>query len=200
VRMLLIFFSLLLSHSALAEINVELQKKLLAMEFEDQEIRKNIMKFGAGKVPQALLDKAHKIDDRNTKKIKDIVAGNGWPTKELVGVEGVSAAFIIVQHSLDLNFQESMLSNLGKSYERNEGISGQQLALLTDRVLLARGKKQTYGTQVAVENNEIIFKPIEDKKIVDKLRAKMKMPPLAFYKKVMEEAYGIKDHPDIDLD
>ncbi|NOX43921.1 MAG: hypothetical protein GXP19_09355 [Gammaproteobacteria bacterium] len=198
--MLLIFFSLLLSHSALAEINVELQKKLLAMEFEDQEIRKNIMKFGAGKVPQALLDKAHKIDDRNTKKIKDIVAGNGWPTKELVGVEGVSAAFIIVQHSLDLNFQESMLSNLGKSYERNEGISGQQLALLTDRVLLARGKKQTYGTQVAVENNEIIFKPIEDKKIVDKLRAKMKMPPLAFYKKVMEEAYGIKDHPDIDLD
>jgi hypothetical protein len=111
----------------------------------------------------------------------------------------VSAAFLIVQHSPDRTFQESMLSNLHESYRNNEGISGQQLALLTDKVLLGQGKKQIYGTQFDVKNNEVVFKPIEDMKTIDQLRKEMKMPPLAFYKRMVEEMYGIKDYPDIDL-
>ncbi len=27
----------------------------------------------------------------------------------------------------------------------------------------------------------------------------VELPPLSFYKKLMEEMYGIKDHPDIEL-
>jgi hypothetical protein len=162
-------------------------------------LRKEIIKLGTKKIPQELIDKIHAIDVRNTKQLKKIIANYGWPHKELVGINGVSAAFLIVQHSPDRNFQESVLSNLNKSFKSNKGISGQQLALLTDRVLLTQGKKQLYGTQFDVENNVIVFKPIKNEKIVDKLRAEMKMPPLSFYKKLLEELYGIKDDTDINL-
>ena len=199
MRILSILLFTLTSGFAIAEINVELQKTLLLMESEDQGVRKEIMSFGNNKIPQELLNKASLIDNRNTKELKNIVSMHGWPVKALVGLDGVSAAFIIVQHSPDNDFQEAMLSNLNESYKNNEGISGQQLALLSDRVLLSQGKKQIYGTQISVENNEVVFKPIDNKQAVDKLRRQMKMPPLAFYKKMMEEAYGIKDHPDIDL-
>jgi len=199
MRVLIIIFSLIVSSVIKADINLELQKYLLSMEFEEQKIRKNIMVFRNNKIPQKLIDKAHTIDVKNTKNLKKIIAEHGWPNKELVGTNGVSAAFLIVQHSPDSNFQESMLANLNKSYKSNEGISGQQLALLIDRVLINQGKKQLYGTQFDIENNMVTFKPIKDKKIVDKLRAEMKMPPLAFYKKMMEEFYGIKNYPDIKL-
>lgn len=199
MRFILVLFFLSLPIFAISEVNLELHKMLLFMELEDQKIRKEINTFGAEKAPQELLDKANVIDAKNTRTLKNMIKKYGWPNKELIGIDGVSAMFLIIQHSSDLNFQESMLPNLERGYQNNEGVSGQQLALLTDRVLLAQGKKQIYGTQVKVENNEIIFKPIESEETVDNLRKKMKMPPLAFYKKLMEEAYGLKDHPDIEL-
>nr|WP_228371070.1 DUF6624 domain-containing protein [Shewanella piezotolerans] len=87
-----------------------------------------------------------------------------------------------------------------KSYLNNEGVSGQQVALLTDRVLIAQGKKQIYGTQADLSEGKVVFSPIEDEANVDKRRKKMNMPPLGLYLKLMEEMYGIKDHPEIDLE
>lgn len=92
-----------------------------------------------------------------------------------------------------------MLPYLKQSYLNGEGVSGQQVALLTDRVLIAQGKKQIYGTQVDVSEGKVVFSPIEDETNVDKRREKMKMPPLDLYLKIMEKVYGIKEHPEIDL-
>lgn len=182
-----------------AEVNLPLQKQLLDMGGEDQKIRNELLKLGWKNAPKELLERLRQIDQSNTDRLKDIIKEHSWLTKHLVGVEGVGAAFLIIQHSPDTAFKEEMLPYLEQSYLSNDGISGQQLALLTDRVFIAQGKAQIYGTQADLSEGKVVFSPIEDEANVDKRRKKMNMPPLEFYRKLMEEMYGIKDHPEIEL-
>jgi len=182
-----------------AEVNLPLQKELIEMEVEDQNIRNKIGEAGWQKPPKALLEQMMQIDKSNTEKLKAIIKKHSWVTTDLVGVNGVGAAFLVIQHSPDMAFKEKMLPYLKKSYLNGEGVSGQQVALLTDRVLTAKGNKQVYGTQADIIEGKVVFHPIEDEVNVDKRRQEMKMPPLDFYLKIMEKMHGIKDHPEIEL-
>ena len=194
-----LFLLLLIPFYSFAEINLPLQKELIEMEIEDQHIRNKIGEAGWQNPPKALLEQMMKIDESNTGKLKAIIKKHHWVTKDLVGVKGVGAAFLVIQHSPDVAFKVKMLPYLKQSYLNGEGVSGQQVALLTDRVLIAQGKKQIYGTQADVSEGKVVFSPIEDETNVDKLREEMKMPSLDFYLKIMEKMYGIKEHPEIDL-
>ena len=194
-----LFLLLIIPFYSFAEINLPLQKELIEMEIEDQHIRNKIGEAGWQNPPKALLEQMMKIDESNTGKLKAIIKKHHWVTKDLVGVKGVGAAFLVIQHSPDVAFKVKMLPYLKQSYLNGEGVSGQQVALLTDRVLIAQGKKQIYGTQADVSEGKVVFSPIEDETNVDKLREEMKMPSLDFYLKIMEKMYGIKEHPEIDL-
>jgi len=194
-----LFLLLIIPFYSFAEINLSLQKELIEMEIEDQHIRNKIGEAGWQNPPKALLEQMMKIDESNTGKLKAIIKKHHWVTKDLVGVKGVGAAFLVIQHSPDVAFKVKMLPYLKQSYLNGEGVSGQQVALLTDRVLIAQGKKQIYGTQADVSEGKVVFSPIEDETNVDKRREEMKMPPLDFYLKIMEKMYGIKEHPEIDL-
>jgi len=194
-----LFLLLIIPFYSFAEINLPLQKELIEMEIEDQHIRNKIGEAGWQNPPKALLEQMMKIDESNTGKLKAIIKKHHWVTKDLVGVKGVGAAFLVIQHSPDVAFKVKMLPYLKQSYLNGEGVSGQQVALLTDRVLIAQGKKQIYGTQADVSEGKVVFSPIEDETNVDKRREEMKMPPLDFYLKIMEKMYGIKEHPEIDL-
>lgn len=195
-----LIFILITPFITLAEVNLSLQSQLIEMKVQDQKIRSAIGKVSWQNAPKELLEKLIQIDENNTAKLKAIIKKHSWLTRELVGVEGVNAAFLVIQHSPDIIFKAQMLPYLKKSYLNDEGVTGQQIALLTDRVLIAQGKKQLYGTQADIRHGQVVFSPIEDEANVDKRRADMKMPPLDFYLKLMEEMYGIKDHPEIDLD
>ncbi|WP_206012064.1 DUF6624 domain-containing protein [Pseudoalteromonas sp. Z1A8] len=197
IRYLLLL--LIIPFYSFAEVNLPLQKELIEMEVEDQHIRNKIGEVGWQNPPKELLEKMIKIDNSNTVRLKTIIKKHSWVTKDLVGVKGVGAAFLVIQHSPDVAFKEKMLPYLKQSYLNGEGVSGQQVALLTDRVLIAQGKKQIYGTQANVTEGKVVFSPIEDETNVDKRREKMKMLPLDFYLKIMEKMYGIKEHPEIDL-
>ncbi|MBU2428517.1 MAG: hypothetical protein KKA56_16690 [Gammaproteobacteria bacterium] len=194
-----LFLFLFLPFFVLAEINQPLQNLLLDMEKIDQDVRKELGQLGWDKAPQDLQDKLARIDESNTQKLKEILNGRAWFTENEVGKTGIVAAFLIIQHSPDFEFKEKMLPVLKKSYFNGEGITGQEIALLTDRILINKGEKQLYGTQVDIRSGAVIFEPISAPETVDERRAEMKMPPLEFYKKLMEEMYDIKDHPEIDL-
>ncbi len=194
-----LFLLLIIPFYSFAEINLPLQKELIEMEIEDQHIRNKIGEAGWQNPPKALLEQMMKIDESNTGKLKAIIKKHYWVTKDLVGVKGVEAAFLVIQHSPDVAFKVKMLPYLKQSYLNGEGVSGQQVALLTDRVLIAQGKKQIYGTQADVSEGKVVFSPIEDETNVDIRREEMNMPSLDFYLKIMEKMYGIKEHPEIDL-
>jgi hypothetical protein len=69
-------------------------------------------------------------------------------------------------------------------------VSGTDLAYLTDRVLVADGKKQRYGTQFHRVDGKLVPQPIEDEAAVDDRRKAVGMGTLAEYRKQMEAVYA----------
>lgn len=198
--MRLFYLLLLLPVLATANTDTTLQTPLLQMANLDQSIRNELVQMGWENASETLKAKLISVDKENTQTLKAMLKERQWFTKSEVGQAGIDAAFLIVQHSPDHEFQSSMLPKLKASYLNNEGVSGQDVALLTDRVHIHNGGKQRYGTQADLKDNKIVFMPIENAETVDKRRAEMNLPPLAIYKKMMEEVCGIKDHPEINLD
>ena len=132
---------------------------------------------------------AHKADSDNTAWLKQVVENHGWPTRTLVGNDGASAAWLLVQHAdADRKFQRKCLELMVKLPKAE--ISQTDIAYLLDRVLLAEGKKQVYGTQFDTVNGKLQPRPLEDEANVDKLRSAVGLPPLAEYAKQMEKVYG----------
>lgn len=65
------------------------------------------------------------------------------------------------------------------------------MALLTDRVLLAQGKPQRYGTQFADAGHGVMeLRPAEDLTTLDARRRAVGLQPLDAYKAMLSEMYG----------
>lgn len=62
--------------------------------------------------------------------------------------------------------------------------------MLEDRVRVADGKPQLYGTQLA--NNPLRFEPIEDEAHVDARRSSVGLPPMAEYARMFGLSYPAK--------
>ena len=61
-----------------------------------------------------------------------------------------------------------------------------------DRVRIADGLPQVYGTQAHIGNGRLEFYPIEDAASVDQRRASLGMVPLSEYRRALEQAYLIR--------
>lgn len=184
----------------------DLRSELLRRTKTDQEARQAWIKWmndngtngGVGKgtlskEKQAEFEKVsatmHAVDEENTKWLQGIVEKAGWPTNTAVGKDGANAAWLLVQHAdADPKFQRRCLDLMTK-LPKGE-ISQSNLAYLTDRVLLAEGKKQLYGTQFIAVDGKWKPRPIEDEGNVDKRRAEAGLSTLADYTKVIEKQYG----------
>ncbi len=71
-------------------------------------------------------------------------------------------------------------------------VSGQDVALLTDRALVGQGKPQRYGTQFVGYDNTAAIKmqPTADIGKLDARRAAIGLPPMNIYACVLRAAYG----------
>jgi hypothetical protein len=181
-----------------------LRKELLAMLKEDQQARTAMLKeMGEkglsplkGKTTDPRLQKLlaeiqrkwAEVDTKNRLRLEKIVDKCGWPGKSLVGKDGAHAAFVLVQHADQQRAFQKRCLKLMKAAPKGE-VEPQDIAYLTDRVLVGEKKKQRYGTQL--EGKDGVFKalPIEDDKNVDKRRAAVGLPPLAEYLKTAQQFY-----------
>jgi hypothetical protein len=166
-----------------------LREELLKREREDQAIRNDLIKNGTDHPDKAIEARMALIDSDNTTRMKEIVKRYGWPGPELVGADGAHAAFLLVQHSPDLAFQQAMLPLVRRSYESGK-LSAWNYALLQDRVLMLEGKPQMYGMALKPwTGKEPVLYPIEDEVNVDKRRAKIGLPPLREYLESIKRLY-----------
>lgn len=156
-----------------AGFNQALHDELLAMLESDQEER-----MGEGALN----------DTDRTERLKEIVAEHGWPTISLVGEDGEDAAWAIAQHSdHDPEFQARALDLIREAVAQGEASPG-NLAYLTDRVAVAAGEPQVYGTQVGcTEDGPAPAEPIDDTEAVEAARAEVGLEPLADYLAEMAE-------------
>ncbi|MEL6442699.1 MAG: DUF6624 domain-containing protein [Bacteroidota bacterium] len=121
------------------------------------------------------------IDSLNTAWLKGVVAERGWPKASEVGEQGASDAWLLAQHAdRDRAFQREVLGLMEAAVAEGEA-SGSDFAYLTDRVRLAAGEPQVYGTQLRVVDGQPVPREIEDADGVDARRAAVGLNSLADY-------------------
>lgn len=154
--------------------NVELRDELLTLRNQYQELRsetpaKNDKKYQAYSLH--VLD----FNKKSTARMKEIITEHGWPDNSLVGEVGAHAAWLLIQHSdTDPIFQEKCLNLLKEAYQKGEA-SGSNYAFLYDRVMVNKGEKQLFGTQVRLNNETKLyeFQPIEKEEDLNKRRSEV---------------------------
>lgn len=186
MRFIMSLTILFISMTAMAQVDNVLYNQLNNMAQQNQQVQQSLTKYAGENVPVALQKIATVIDRLHTQTLKEIITLHGWPSKNQVGEKGVQAAFMLLQNSQNLVFQQDMLPLVIQSFLDKEGIAGQDVAQFTDNVSIRLGKKQVFGTQAEWVNGNVIFSPIEDENNVDLLRAQMGMSSLKEYKKTLE--------------
>src|SRR6516225_2415670 len=127
----------------------------------------------------------------------DMITDIGWPGRSIVGDDGADAAWLLVQHAdHDPAFQRQCLELLTVAARHGEATNA-QVAYLTDRVLLAEGKPQEFGTQTTGRNGQWVPCDLRDPGHVDQRRAAMSLGSLADNLARITEEYGPPTPPVI---
>ncbi len=172
-------------------MNQSLRRELLKMQDDDQKYRNEVAEIRKmslapdekQKRVSSFLEKQEKVDNRNIRRLVQIIDKYGWPGRRMVGKEGSLTAFLIIQHA-DLEYQKKYFPLLKEAVKRGEA-DPQYAALLEDRILMREGKEQIYGSQLHFSQvtKQLKLWPIEDGEGVDARRASVGLEPLAEYLK-----------------
>jgi hypothetical protein len=130
------------------------------------------------------------VDAENLPWLKKVITQTGWPGRSIVGDDGANAAWLLAQHAdSDPAFQRQCLDLLTVAADQGEATKA-QVAYLTDRVLLAEGKPQEFGTQATGRNGQWVPCDLRDPGHVDQRRAAMSLGSLADNLARITEEYG----------
>jgi hypothetical protein len=169
-----------------ANLNKPLVAILDSINIEDQKYRKQSneieKKYGwDSKEMQEHWKLISEKDSINLIKVKAILDKYGWLGADIVGKQGNTTLFLVIQHS-DQATQEKYLPMMREAV-KNGKAHGYDLALLEDRVALGQGKKQIYGSQIGRDPETQVYyiSPLEDPDNVDKRRAEVGLGPLSEY-------------------
>jgi hypothetical protein len=163
-------------------------KSLIAMldtiRQDDQQDRLKIdsirEKYGADSEEyKELWQIIHLKDSINIIKVKKILDERGWLGADVVGSQGNTTLFLVIQHS-SKGTREQYLPMMREAV-KNGNARASDLALLEDRVALGKGEKQIYGSQIGTKKDEYYVRPLIDPDNVDKRRAEVELPPIQLY-------------------
>lgn len=152
--------------------NPALRAELVAMRDADQEIRR---RWNKDQKNTTLNAEMKQLDAKNVARLREILKTYGWPGKSLVGSDGANAAWTIAQHGGELFLRQTV--PLMRAAAEHSELDWSLVATSIDRDLLARGMKQTFGTQF--EN--CAPKNLDDPAHVDDRRGAVGLGPLADY-------------------
>lgn len=130
----------------------------------------------------------------NRLKVQIIIEKYGWLGTDIIGEEGSSTLFLVIQHSPE-DFQKKYFPIMQNAVKDGKA-SASALALLEDRILLSQGKKQKYGSQVG-RNNETgkyYILPIEDSVNVNFRRMSVGLEPIEQYLKFWIEESTLQNN------
>ncbi len=152
--------------------------KLEKIYTEDQKYRRQISRIKDEYGWESNEMKAHwqiinNKDSINLIEIVKILDNRGWLGKDIVGRQGNSTLFLVIQHS-DIETQLKYLPMMREAV-KEENADASSLALLEDRVALGQGKRQIYGSQIHTDNEtrEMYVAPLIDPENVDIRRAEV---------------------------
>ncbi|MEI6047928.1 MAG: DUF6624 domain-containing protein [Bacteroidota bacterium] len=112
----------------------------------------------------------------------DIINKYGWLGEDVIGWNGSSTLWVVLQHST-LENQVKYLPLMGEAVKKGK-VRSAQLALLEDRILVRNGKDQIHGTQAGTDSLGIYkIWPIKDERNVNTRCFSVGLGPLQWYAK-----------------
>lgn len=176
-----------LSRERIELIQIELSSRL-RKDQKDQHLKtppQDLQPFFAKPEPEPAPMAFEFIDtaSRNTGFLRSLISEVGWIDASRFGYSTANAAFLLVQHSLDLPLMLAALPRIKIDADAGR-LNKEAYALLFDRLQLMLGEKQRYGSQLVYDRfGQPFIRPVEDSAKVEQLRESMGMVPLARYVK-----------------
>lgn len=153
------------------------EAELLRRVSLEQAARRGLETIEASGAPEAIRQQAtflawrdlQRMDEDNLRFLIPHIPDEGWFRKSQTEPEVANAAWLIVQHSPDVAVKTRVLESMRTLLAENE-VDGEQYAMLYDRVKVARGNPQRYGTQALCRNGVLVVGELESPHNIDELR------------------------------
>lgn len=182
-----------------ANLDKNLMAKLDTIFQEDQNYRQQIKGIEEKYGRESNELKAHwkvisKADSINLIKTTKILDKHGWLGQDVIGGQGNSTLFLVIQHS-DIKTQEKYLPMMREAVKKGNANSS-SLALLEDRIALRKGEKQIYGSQIGrnQETGEFYVLPLSDPENVDIRRAEVGLGTLQEYVGFWKITWNVEEY------
>jgi len=135
-------------------------------------------------------------DSVNLIKITKILDERGWLGSKVIGNQGNSTLFLVIQHA-DLKTQVKYLPMMRDAVEKGNARAS-SLALLEDRVALRQGKRQIYGSQVSSdpETGEYYVLPLVEPEKVNERRAEVGLGKIEDYISNWNMTWDVEKHKE----
>lgn len=136
----------------------------------------------------------HETDSINLFRIKNILDERGWLGSDVIGNQGNSTLFLVIQHA-DLETQLEYLPMMREAVKQGNA-SASSLALLEDRVALRQGKPQIYGSQVGrnAETGQYYVSPLIEPEKVNERRAEVGLGTIEDYISHWNMTWDLEKH------
>ncbi len=172
--------------SRVEPFNKELQDTLLNLKQKSE--KRFAQTIAKNRTDEVLMDRMRASREENTAKLCPILKQYGWPSADLVGPQGVDAAFFILKNSSSFELQRDLLPVIITVTQKGE-IDRADFAGYVDRLRLSVGLKQLFGTQATVKDGFLVLFPIESEALVDARREEFRLPPLSDYLRWLQRMY-----------
>jgi len=179
----------ILNETGSKEANVALHKELIdSAKTLSELLQKSWMQ---GKDSQKAKAQFAEAQIASTKRLCSMLNTGPWPTRVAVGEEGMNSFLYLVGRTLTIRMQLELYPLVAASFEKGEITGSETLAAYVDRLRVALGRRQLYGTQVSSRDGFLVQAPIERAAEVDERRERMKLSPLRQYERALEIANGM---------
>ena len=150
-----------------------------------------VLTWDSPDVPKVIRD-MWDTDHRNLIRLHELIEEHGWPSRKLVGVDGLDAAWLLILHAdTDRAFQKRCLSLMKQAPV--EDVDMRQIAWLNDRLLIADGRAQLFGTILVAGENGVSPYRLAEPARVNERRAQMGLPALEY--SIEQDAMGVSQLP-----
>ena len=160
----------------------------------DQTARANAAasaKANGGRPDQPLILAIFQADQNNVSRMRELVEAGQFPDAAQVGRDGLRAAWLVAAHAdRDPELQATLLGLLEPLAKRGD-IVPQDFALLSDRVRIARGEPQRYGSQFRASGGINRPQPIDQPEGLETRRAEAGLLSLRDYGCLLQQYHGI---------
>jgi len=164
----------------------KLQAELVKMAQKHRELLQQVVAEDQKKSEQ---EKLHKLNEKHTAKLCEILKTVGWPTTALVDQDGVLAAFHILKNSATYELQRDVLPVIVAMVKKDPR-QKPEFAGLFDRLRVSAGMRQLFGTQAVSMGGFLILYPLEDEKKVDAYRKEYGLRSMQENIRTLERMYG----------